>query len=629
MSKKMPKTKNRIRKKLGLNNLKWYKSILTILIFLFLISSALANDKRKIALLPFFNEKPSHKYSWVAFGLEYYLRNKLSVLSGFYLPEKKVLKKVLDEVNFGKAPLDERMIYRIGRYAKVDITISGSFLIEKNIITLKVLYSNAFNGTSILSAQFRQPVNKFFELGNQLINQLISLTGIPVSSTEKQLLSFSLTNSVSAFESFIKAYMENDKPNARLEKVIGLFRQAIRKDPEFWEAYYNLGIVYFNAGNYSKALEQFDKLIKALPKFSKPYYGRGLIYLKKGDYDLALKDFEHVRDLNPNDYQAYYYIGRVLRKQGKFKEAEKSLKKATEINPDFAPPFFEWGNIYFDKRNYRKAIEYYRTATELNPNNAEYHLRLGDCYYRSQVYYSALNELNKSIELQQDNPYAYFLKGLTIYKQAVIEELIAAFLELLDNQNGSSSTHLKARKVRKRQNLKADPIKKKQVYLDMAIAFTNAVKYKPEFKEAIFNLALTYHEMKNYKEAEKYYYIVLKLDKSLLRVYLKLAELYTEKGEKDLALEQYRKVFYLKPSYIVSHPSLGPEFRYLNILNKFKAEVEERLQKNPRDIEANLVLAKVFEAQGNYGKAANLARRVLAFHPQNEEAKQLLKSIDH
>lgn len=606
----------------------WRKIIFSSLIIFILLSSGFTQDKRKIALLPFFNEKSNSQYNWMAFGLEYYLRNKLSVLSGFYLPEKKVLKKVLDEVGYGKAPLDERMIYHIGRYAKVEMTVSGSFFVEDGIITLKILYSNAFNGTSILSSQFRQPVDKFFELGNQVINQLISLTGIRVTPLEKRLLSFTLTNSVPAFESFIKAYMENDKPNARIEKVTSLFRQAIQKDPEFWEAYYNLGIVYFNADNYPKALEQFNKVISALPNFSKPYYGRGLIYLKQGRYDLALQDFKRVEKINPNDYKAYYYIGRVLRKQKKFDEAEKSLKKATEINPDFAPSYFEWGNVYYDKKNFRKAIEYYRSAADLEPNNYEYHLRLGDCYYRSQVFYSALNELDKSIELQPDNPYAYFLKGLTIYKQAVIEELISAFLELLDAQSGNSADLIKVNKRRRNNVLKMDPIKKKQVYLDMAIAFTNAVKYKPDFKEAIFNLALTHHEMKNYDLAEKYYILVLTLDDSLLRVYLKLAELYTETGKKELALEQYRKVFYLNPAYIVKHPTLGPEFRYMNILEKFKKEVEETLAKKPNDEKANITLAKLFEAQGNYGKAANLARRVLAFNPQNKEAKQLLKSID-
>ena len=607
----------------------WRKIIFSGLIILILMSSVLAQDKRKIALLPFFNEKPNSQYNWMAFGLEYYLRNKLSVLSGFYLPEKKVLKKVLDEVGYGKAPLDERVIYHIGRYAKVEMTISGSFFVDNGIITLKILYSNAYNGTTIFSSQLRKPVNQFFELGNQVIEQLISLTGIRVSPLEKRLLSFTLTNSVPAFESFIKAYMENNTPNARIEKVTSLFRQAIQKDPEFWEAYYNLGIVYFNAENYPKALEQFNKVISALPNFSKPYYGRGLIYLKQGNYDLALKDFERVKEINPNDYKAYHYLGRVLRKQKKFDEAEKSLKKATEINPDFAPAYFEWGNVYYDKKIFRKAIEYYRTAAELDPQNYEYHLRLGDCYYRSQVFYSALSELDKSIELQPDNPYAYFLKGLTIYKQAVIEELISAFLELLTAQDTQSAELIKINKRRRHNNsLRMDPIKKKQVYLDMAIAFTNAVKYKPDFKEAIFNLALTHHEMKNYELAEKYYILVLTLDDSLLRVYLKLAELYTETGRKDLALEQYRKVFYLNPAYIVKHPTLGPEFRYLNILEKFKKEVEEKLAKQPNDEKANITLAKLFEAQGNYGKAANLARRVLAFNPQNKEAKELLKAID-
>lgn len=591
---------------------------------LILASGLFAQDKRRVGLIPFINEKPNPKYDWISYGFEYYLRNKLSVLSGFYVPGKKQFKKVLDEVGFGKGPLTERMIYHIGKYGKVEVTVSGSYTVQNNTLVLNVLYSNAYNGQALLTSAIKEPLSNFFSAGNQIINQLIELAGIPVSPQEKKLLAFSLTNSVKAFESFIRAYMENEKPHARIEVVTGLFKKAIREDPKFWEAYYNLGIVYFNSGKLEEALAQFNKVIQALPNFSKPYFGRGLIYYKKGQFDLALTSFEKVAELNPNDYKAFYYEGLIYRKLKRFKDAEQALNEAKKINPDYAPAYYEIGNVYYDQKKFRKAIEFYRNAVELDPQTADYHLRLGDCYYRSQIFYNALNELNKAIQLQPDNSIAYFLKGLTIYKQAVIEELIEAFLELL---NGNEDQTQMTVKKRGNTHISKDPIKKKQVYIDMAIAFTEAVRYNPNFKEALFNLGLTYHEMGKYDLAEKYYIMTLQKDPTLMRVYLKLAELYTKTGRKELALEQYRKVFFLNPSYIVRHPTLGPEFRYMNILSKFKKELEDRLQKNPNDTEANLTLAKVFEAQGNYGKAANLARRVLAFNPNNEEAKKLLKTI--
>ncbi|RLD17184.1 hypothetical protein DRI50_00030 [candidate division KSB1 bacterium] len=598
---------------------------LTLIVLIF-AGSLLAQDKRKVGLIPFTNEKPNAKYDWISYGLDYYLRNKLSVLSGFFVPEKKHFKKILDEVGFGKGPLTERMIYHIGKYAKVEVTVSGSYSVQGNTLILNVLYSNAYNGTPLLTSQIKEPLSNFFSAGNQIVNQLIELAGIPVSAKEKKLLSFTLTNSVPAFESFIRAYMENEKPNPRFEVVTGLFKQAIQRDPEFWEAYYNLGIVYFNTGKLNLALSQFNKVIQALPNFSKPYFGRGLINYKQGHFEDAIRDFQKVVDLNPNDFKAYYYLGQIYRRLKQFKKAQEALNEAKKINPEFAPVFYEIGNIYYDQKKYRKAIEFYRTATELDPKTADYHLRLGDCYYRAQIFYNALNELNKAIELQPDNSIAYFLKGLTIYKQAVIEELIEAFLELLNGNDENAAVN----PVRKHGNHKIamDPIKKKKVYVEMAIAFTEAVRYNPRFKEAIFNLGLTYHEMGKYDLAEKYYLIALKEDPTLVRVYLKLAELYTKTGKKDLALEQYRRVFYLRPSYIVRHPTLGPEFHYMDILTRFKKELEDRLQKNPNDTEANLVLAKVFEAQGNYGKAANLARRVLAYNPDNKEAKKLLETID-
>ncbi len=599
-----------------------------IIAFLLILATlAFAQDKRRIGLIPFINNSGDSGQDWISYGFEYYLYGKLSVVGGFYVPDKKEFHKALNKANFDGKNIDERLIYHAGKYGKVEVIVSGDYTLSGNTLTLNVAYSNAANGTPILTDTIVQPLDNFFEMGKKITNEIINLAGISVSATERNLLNFTFTHSIKAYKSFIQAYMENEKPNGRIEKVTGLFRRAIREDATFWEAYYNLGIVYFNSGSYAQALEQFDKVIKALPGFDKPYFGRGLIYEKQKKYKLAIEDFKRVTKFNPNDYKPYYYLGKISIKDKSYKAAKDYLNHSIKLNPDYAKSYFQLGNIYYVQKKYRKAISYYKKAVKLNDKNAKYHLKLGDTYYRSQIFYNALEEIDASIALDPTNYVSYFLRGITVYKLAVLEELVNAFLDILSE---TPTTHAKEAKPGKfHKDTAIDPVAKKQVYLDMATAFENAIKLRPSFMEATFNLALTYYEMGNYADAEKYFLRTIQLNPNLIRAHMKLAELYSKQHRKQEAIEQYRRVFYIQPAIFVSHPTLGPEFQYINILNKFRSELENEVNRNPNNPQNNLLLAKLFYAQGHYGKAANLARKVLSISPSNKSAKNLLKKIKH
>ena len=597
-----------------------------ILYFIILSTFVFAQDKRKIGLIPFENSTNASKHDWVSYGFEYYLYGKLSLLSGFFVPDKKSFHSSLEQAGYPDRKIDDRMIYHIGKYSGVEVTVSGSYKVIGSRFELEVLYSNAFNGTILMRAKFNEPISKFFDVGRNIADQLINLAGITVTSTEQKLVNFTFTKSIKAYESFIRAYMENEKTNSKTEVVTGQFRQAIQEDPRFWEAYYNLGIVYFNARSFPPALEQFNKVISALPNFDKPYYGRGLIYEKQKKYKLAIADFKKVTEFNPNDYKPFYYLGKISVLDKDYKSAENYLNKALELNPENAASFYQLGNIYYEQNLYKRSITFYKKAVELDASNADYHLKLGDTFYRSQIYYNALTEIDASLAIKPANPIAYFLRGITIYKQAVLEELVNAFLEILAD-NPTQKPAVKESKFRK--NTAIDPVTKKQVYVDMAEAFSNSIRLRPNFMEATFNLALTYHEMGNEREAEKYYMRTIQLNSRLIRAHLKLALLFTETNRKQRAIDQYRRIFQIEPLIFVDHPTLGPEHQYVNVLNKFRAEVDQQLQRDPNHPGNNLLMAKLFNAQGQHGKAANLVRKVLAVNPNNSEAKALLKKIQN
>ncbi len=594
---------------------------ISLLIFQFVVNG-FAQDKRKVALLPLQNKGPVAD-DWLAGGINFLLSNKLSVVSGFFIIEPATLNNAFKEINYSAGPVNDRKAIQFGRITGADVTVSGTYIDSASQLNLVIYYHNTSNGKLIYREKFRESKDKLSKISDAIINQLIQIAGVPVSNNEKKLMARTLTRKPRALESFIKAYLEFKKDNNRPSLAIGLFKKAIQIDPKFWEAYYNLGILYFNNGQFNLAQAEFAKIIRTLPNFDKPYFGRGLIYEKQKNYDAARKDFNKVIRLNPNDFQSYYYLGRIERKLKRYKEARTFLDKAKAINPDYAPIYFEYGNILLNQKQQRRSINDYRKAVELAPANDTYRETLGEVYYRSQIYYNALNEFRTILKHNPRDAVANFMEGVTIYKQAVLEELVEAFLDILNDQG----TKGKSASGTMKKSSSMDPVKKHQVYQDMAASFTKASQARPKFMQATFNLALTYMEMGDLKLAEKYFKKTIMIAPTLIKAYTKLAEVYEQTGRIQLAVEQYKRAFYLEPAIFVRNPTLGREQNYRNIFKEFMSELNGRLKRNPHDIKANMTLAKVFMAQGLNGKAANILRNVLARQQSNREAKTLLIKI--
>jgi len=579
-----------------------------------------AQDKRGIGLFPFENLSNDQKYDWINFGFDYLLSNKLSNIAAYYVPEKNIIQKALVTAGYGKQKVDGEMVYHVGKATGISIGITGTYYTDGKSLRVNVSFINAFNGASIFSKEYNNNFSEMFFIADDIVKNIIDLSTVTLSQNEQNIVNRQITTSVKAFEFFSNGYIENEKPSREREIVIGLFRNAIREDPNFWEASYNLGIAYFNDQNYDQALEQFDRIIAALPDFEKPYYGRALILYRRNDYANAKSDFQKVIQYNPNDYKPYFYLGKISINLDQFADAQKYLLKAAEINPDYSKIYLELGNIYFTQHKYRGGIPHFKKAVELDPLDKEALQKLGECYYRTQVYYSASSQFLKILETEPNDPAANFMLGITIYKQAVLSELIEAFLELFD---------VNIAEEHKKKNLTGNRRERQDIYRDMVSAFSRARKGRQNFIEATFNLALTYHDMGKLDSAQTFYLETIKIDPNLVKAHIKLAKLYDEREQKENALAEYKKVMSIDPSYFVAHPTLGPEHNYINIVDITLSELDESLKDNPDDLSSNQTMAKIYFAQGFFGKAANIYRKILKIRPNDSEAKEMLAKLEN
>ena len=89
---------------------------------------------------------------------------------------------------------------------------------------------------------------------------------------------------------------KNDLKNAKK-----YYQKAIKEDPNYIEAYDNLGLVYRKLGEYDKAIEYYNESIKRYPKGQMAHQNLAVVYLIQRDYKSAQKEYKLITEIEPND----------------------------------------------------------------------------------------------------------------------------------------------------------------------------------------------------------------------------------------------------------------------------------------------------------------------------------------
>ena len=92
--------------------------------------------------------------------------------------------------------------------------------------------------------------------------------------------------------------------------------QAIRIDPQFAEAYSNLGNSLKELGDLDAAVQAYDKAIKLKPRFCDPYNNLGSTYAQLGRAEDAIETYKMALMLNPALADAHSNLGNLYKAQG-------------------------------------------------------------------------------------------------------------------------------------------------------------------------------------------------------------------------------------------------------------------------------------------------------------------------
>ena len=189
--------------------------------------------------------------------------------------------------------------------------------------------------------------------------------------------------------------------------AIQILRKVISSEPRYGDAYLKLAEVYIGLHQY-EAAEKL--LIKALSKSKDDYtlvYALGSLYFNLGEFEKALPYF---RKLSLQDSSkslrespsVHLALAAIFLERDKFEEAVLEVKKVLRDDAKYPDANGILGRIYLRQKNFPSAIRYLRRELSQNESSVEFQLDLAAAYYLLGDPKHALEEFTLLIDTDPD-----------------------------------------------------------------------------------------------------------------------------------------------------------------------------------------------------------------------------------
>jgi superkiller protein 3 len=152
--------------------------------------------------------------------------------------------------------------------------------------------------------------------------------------------------------------------------VIG-YQRATTLNPDYAEAFNNLGEALGELKQYPRAIEAFTKALALDPTLLKAKYNQAVTYDRMGNFRYSEFVFRNLIKSSPDYSLAYDVLAVTLSKAGRGKEAIAFHEKAIALNPREPSYYFNCAISYLMLKNTPKALEQQEKLKAIDPAIAD------------------------------------------------------------------------------------------------------------------------------------------------------------------------------------------------------------------------------------------------------------------
>jgi tetratricopeptide (TPR) repeat protein len=209
--------------------------------------------------------------------------------------------------------------------------------------------------------------------------------------------------------------------------AMDLYRKALEIDPGYYEACNNLGVALRHEGRVIEAIASYRRALAVWPEYHDAHNNLANVLLQQGRIDEAIDHYRQAIATNPADAEGYCGLGNALLLKERTGDAVSLFQTSLEINPAFTDAHNYLGNIFLQQGRTDEAISHYRAALEIDPNSAGAHYNLGNAYLETNRLQEAIAQYRKTLVLSPGFVDAHDNLGIALLQSRHTREAFAHF----------------------------------------------------------------------------------------------------------------------------------------------------------------------------------------------------------
>ena len=312
---------------------------------------------------------------------------------------------------------------------------------------------------------------------------------------------------------------------AKHSEALQYFQAAVQVQPDDIGAHINIGRSYNHMGKYRHAEVAYLQAKSLLPK------------PKKGE--------SYQARVAPNHLNVFLNLATLISKnESRLEEADFLYRQAISMRSDYTQAYINRGDILIKLNRTKEAQEVYERALTFDSTNADIYYNLGVVLLEQGRHKQALAYLNRALEIDPDHSQALLNSAMLIQETgntALRHTALDRLHQLVTKGKANERVYF---------NLGMLSMDEKDLG-QAEIWFRKAIELKPEFRSALFNLALLLSDSGRPLEAAPLLHQLLHHHSHHVKGLILLGDIYINHiRDLDAAEECYNKILEKEPENV-------------------------------------------------------------------------------
>ncbi len=167
-----------------------------------------------------------------------------------------------------------------------------------------------------------------------------------------------------AFEKGLERLAKNDADGSRTQ-----FVRATATFPDYFEAYYHMGVADLRLGREEEAAQAFQKAIDLSGgRYAWAQFALGLLLCRRGEYAEAETVIREGLEVDGRSAIGHLFLSVALFHRNRFEEAEKSAREALLRKPGFAWAYLVLADVHGGRGEYARQLQNLDAYLKLEPD---------------------------------------------------------------------------------------------------------------------------------------------------------------------------------------------------------------------------------------------------------------------